>query len=70
MKVVEIRSLEPAAVLTEVEKLRAVIDYGFAEAHTMMGHIGVKVWLYKGDVGEEITEENAPEVPERGRGRR
>jgi ribosomal protein S3 len=36
----------------------------------MMGHIGVKVWLYKGDVGEEITEENAPEVPERGRGRR
>lgn len=30
--------------------LRADIDYGFAEAHTTLGRIGVKVWLYKGDV--------------------
>ena len=30
--------------------LRADIDYGFAEAHTTYGLIGVKVWIYKGDV--------------------
>ena len=30
--------------------LRADIDYGFAEAHTTFGVIGVKVWIYKGDV--------------------
>ncbi len=30
--------------------LRADIDYGFAEAHTTYGIIGVKVWIYKGQV--------------------
>lgn len=30
--------------------LRAKIDYGFAEAMTLYGKIGVKVWVYKGDV--------------------
>jgi small subunit ribosomal protein S3 len=30
--------------------LRADIDYGFAEAHTTYGVIGVKVWIYKGEV--------------------
>jgi len=30
--------------------LRADIDYGTAEAHTTYGLIGVKVWIYKGDV--------------------
>jgi small subunit ribosomal protein S3 len=30
--------------------LRAVIDYGFAEALTTFGRIGVKVWIYKGDI--------------------
>ncbi len=30
--------------------LRAQIDYGFAEALTKYGRIGVKVWIYKGDV--------------------
>jgi len=30
--------------------LRADIDYGFAEAHTTYGAIGVKVWLFKGEV--------------------
>ncbi len=29
--------------------LRADIDYGFAEAHTTMGQIGVKTWIYKGE---------------------
>jgi small subunit ribosomal protein S3 len=33
-----------------LQKLRAIIDYGFAEAATTMGNIGVKVWIYKGDV--------------------
>lgn len=30
--------------------LRADIDYGFSEAHTTFGLIGVKVWIYKGDI--------------------
>ncbi len=30
--------------------LRADIDYGFAEAHTTYGQIGIKVWIYKGEI--------------------
>ena len=30
--------------------IRAEIDYGFCEARTLLGRIGVKVWIYKGDV--------------------
>jgi small subunit ribosomal protein S3 len=30
--------------------LRADIDYGFAEAKTVMGRIGIKVWIYKGEI--------------------
>lgn len=33
--------------------LRADIDYGFAEAHTTYGALGVKVWIYKGEVLEK-----------------
>jgi len=33
-----------------LQTFRANIDYGFAEAHTTYGLIGVKVWIYKGDV--------------------
>ncbi len=33
--------------------LQAKIDYGFVEAHTTMGRIGVKVWIYKGNAKEE-----------------
>ena len=33
-----------------LQTLRADIDYGFAEAHTTYGRIGVKTWIYKGDV--------------------
>ncbi len=43
--------------------LRADIDYGFAEAHTTYGVIGVKVWIFKGEVfGNEpvVAEEKAP----------
>ena len=38
--------------------LCADIDYGFAEAHTTMGHIGIKVWVYKGNVFPEIRRES------------
>ncbi len=33
-----------------LQTLRADIDYGFAEAHTTYGRIGVKVWIYKGEI--------------------
>ncbi len=36
---------------------RAKIDYGFTEATTLYGKIGVKVWVYKGDVLEKEEEE-------------
>lgn len=43
-----------------LQTLRANIEYGFAEALTTYGRIGVKVWVYKGDVlGEEPVK--APE---------
>jgi small subunit ribosomal protein S3 len=51
--------------------LRADIDYGFREARTTFGRIGVKVWIYKGDIlpykisGEDkITREAAMAVGE------
>jgi small subunit ribosomal protein S3 len=33
--------------------LRADIDYGFAEAHTTYGLIGVKVWIFNGEILEK-----------------
>ena len=33
-----------------LQTLRADIDYGFAEAATTYGRLGVKVWVYKGEV--------------------
>jgi len=41
--------------------LRADIDYGFVEAKTAMGRIGIKVWLYKGDILPEVKEVAAEE---------
>jgi small subunit ribosomal protein S3 len=41
--------------------LRAEIDYGFAEAHTSMGIIGVKTWIFKGEKfseGEQVPVES------------
>lgn len=38
--------------------LRANIDYGFAEAYTLLGRIGVKVWIYKGDLVPELGGES------------
>jgi small subunit ribosomal protein S3 len=39
--------------------LRADIDYGFTEAHTIMGRIGIKVWVYKGDILPEARRRSA-----------
>ena len=36
-----------------LQTIRADIDYGFAEAKTTYGRIGVKVWIYKGEVLHE-----------------
>ena len=33
-----------------LQTIRADIEYGFAEAHTTYGRLGVKVWIYKGEV--------------------
>ena len=43
--------------------LRADIDYGFAEARTTYGVIGVKVWIFKGEVIGGRTEELKPQAP-------
>jgi len=47
--------------------LRANIDYGFYEAKTVFGRIGVKVWIYKGDItNKELAREQANQKPVRG----
>jgi small subunit ribosomal protein S3 len=54
--------------------LRADIDYGFYEARTTFGRIGVKCWINKGEIMPEgytgadltIMDEPAPQAPERG----
>jgi len=43
--------------------LRAEIDYGFCEAKTLMGRIGIKVWIYRGDVLPERAEEGLEMMP-------
>jgi len=48
--------------------LRADIDYGVAEAHTTYGIIGIKVWVFKGEVFSGKGEPpvvNAPAEPEK-----
>ena len=45
--------------------LRANIDYGFYEARTTFGRIGVKVWIYKGEVSQPRTEREAVIAAER-----
>ena len=42
--------------------LRADIDYNLAEARTTMGRVGVKVWIYKGDVLPPQAEESLEEM--------
>ena len=54
-----------------LQTIRADIDYGFWEANTTYGKIGVKVWIYKGEVLNEVNRPsaNAPREDRRG-GRR
>ena len=42
-----------------LQTLRADIDYGFWEANTTYGKIGVKVWIYKGEVLNEVNRTSA-----------
>lgn len=45
-----------------LQTLRADINYGFAEADTTYGKLGVKVWIYKGQVLHGMKEAEVPEV--------
>lgn len=45
-----------------LQTLRADIDYGFTEANTTYGKLGVKVWIYKGEVLAE-SKKTAKEAP-------
>lgn len=47
-----------------LQTLRADIDYAFTEAHTTLGRIGVKVWIYKGDVLPEVKKPEAEAAAE------
>ena len=40
-----------------LQTLRADIDFGFAEARTTYGIIGVKVWIYKGEILDKEVEQ-------------
>ena len=48
-----------------LQTLRADIEYGFAEAKTTYGRIGVKVWIYKGQVLPGQKRAAVPEAPAR-----
>ncbi len=53
-----------------LQTLRANIDYGFFEARTTFGRIGVKVWIYKGDMTEREFARIQAEQANRGGNRR
>ncbi len=54
-----------------LQTLRADIDYGFAEANTTYGKIGVKVWVYKGEVLKGTKPlDDLPRPPQERRDRR
>lgn len=48
-----------------LQTIRADIEYGFAEAATTYGRIGIKVWIYKGEVLNTTLRAAAPVEPER-----
>ena len=50
-----------------LQTIRADIDYGFAEAKTTYGRIGVKVWLYRGEVLREVKRDRDNSRPRRRR---
>ncbi|MBI4579323.1 MAG: 30S ribosomal protein S3 [Planctomycetes bacterium] len=50
-----------------LQTLQANVSYGYAMARTTYGAIGIKVWIYVGKFGEEITPEEGQPQPHRGR---
>lgn len=49
-----------------LQTIRADIDYGTAEAHTTYGRLGVKVWIYKGEILKgESPDKNEDKQPAR-----
>ena len=53
-----------------LQTIRADIDYGFAEAKTTYGRIGVKVWIYRGEVLHETNRTSSGRRPRREGGAR
>lgn len=52
-----------------LQTLRADIDYGLAEAHTLMGLIGIKVWIFRGELESGVwSPPNIKAPSERGHG--
>ncbi len=49
-----------------LQTLRADIDYGFAEADTTYGKVGVKVWIYKGEILPTKADENHEKADKEG----
>lgn len=47
-----------------LQTLRADIDYGFTEAFTTYGQIGIKVWIYRGDVDKPKMTSQSTEIEE------
>ncbi|TVQ60539.1 MAG: 30S ribosomal protein S3 [Phycisphaerales bacterium] len=66
------RTLDVRLGSLPLSTLQANIDYGFTEAHTTYGSIGVKVWIYKGLYTDEVdeTQSTAAGARPRARGRR
>ena len=52
---------------TPLQTIRADIEYGFAEAATTYGRIGIKVWIYKGEVLNTTLRAATPEPAPRER---
>ena len=52
---------------TPLHTLRANIDYGFAEAHTTFGKIGIKVWVYNGMMYNHEQNEDAGQIVKKNR---
>jgi len=47
-----------------LQTLRANIDYGFTEAFTTYGQIGIKVWIYRGDIEKSKMTSQSAEIEE------
>lgn len=50
-----------------LQTLDANVDYGTATSRTTYGAVGIKVWIYKGKFGEEVTPVGRPRRPQRAR---